>query len=137
MILVTDASAWLGMVSADEDAAYALAVAAACVATGPKVPAIFWFEVRHVLIRGERQGRVTRAGSEALLRALGAARPDAEPQPPEEPTLRLARHHNLSVYDASYLELAARLDATLATLDRKLARAAAAEGVRLFEPAHR
>ena len=41
----------------------------------------------------------------------------------------LAREHGLSFYDALYLELANRLGTTLATLDRKLARAALAEGL--------
>jgi predicted nucleic acid-binding protein len=41
--------------------------------------------------------------------------------------LTLAQRHGLSGYDAAYLELAIRLDATLATLDRSLARAARVE----------
>ena len=43
----------------------------------------------------------------------------------------LARMHNLSVYDAVYLELAKRRDAALASLDGALLRAAAEEGVQL------
>jgi predicted nucleic acid-binding protein len=38
--------------------------------------------------------------------------------------MRLARAHDLTVYDALYLELALRLGAPLATLDGKLAEAA-------------
>ena len=45
--------------------------------------------------------------------------------------LALARTHRLTVYDAAYLELALRVDAPLATLDRKLAAAARAAGVPL------
>ena len=41
----------------------------------------------------------------------------------------LARKHGLSGYDAAYLETAIRRRAQLATLDKKLARAAADEGV--------
>lgn len=37
-------------------------------------------------------------------------------------------------YDATYLSLAIEIDAPLATLDRELARAAAAEGVPLAVP---
>lgn len=44
-------------------------------------------------------------------------------------TLVLARRHGLSTYDATYLELAIRADAALATLDRPLAAAAKREGV--------
>jgi len=44
-------------------------------------------------------------------------------------TVQLATRHNLSVYDASYLELARRRGLPLATLDRALRIAAGAEGV--------
>lgn len=44
----------------------------------------------------------------------------------------LARRHKLTVYDASYLELAMRLGVPLASLDRELCAAAAACGVPLF-----
>ena len=44
-------------------------------------------------------------------------------------TLFLARRFALTAYDAAYLELAARLDAPLATADEALARAARAAGV--------
>jgi len=44
----------------------------------------------------------------------------------------LARTHRLSVYDASYLELALREAAPLATLDIELAAAARAEGSELI-----
>jgi predicted nucleic acid-binding protein len=44
----------------------------------------------------------------------------------------LARTHRLTVYDAACLELALRVDASLATLDRKLAAAARVAGVPLI-----
>jgi predicted nucleic acid-binding protein len=44
----------------------------------------------------------------------------------------LARSHGLSSYDATYLELAQRLGAALASFDRQLNGAAAAIGVALF-----
>ena len=44
------------------------------------------------------------------------------------PALALADEHNLSVYDAMYLELALRMRLPLATLDRALAAAAQAAG---------
>jgi predicted nucleic acid-binding protein len=46
--------------------------------------------------------------------------------------LALARSHALSSYDATYLELAQRLGAALASFDRQLNRAAGAIGVALF-----
>jgi predicted nucleic acid-binding protein len=41
---------------------------------------------------------------------------------------------NLSVYDAPYVHLAAQLEVTLVTMDRRLARAARALGVRAVVP---
>ncbi len=47
-------------------------------------------------------------------------------------TLLLADLHRLTVYDATYLELALRLSLPLATLDDNLRRAAQREGVKLM-----
>ena len=46
--------------------------------------------------------------------------------------LDLSRHHGLSAYQATYLELAMRRMSVLATFDKKLAEAARAAGVRVF-----
>jgi predicted nucleic acid-binding protein len=48
--------------------------------------------------------------------------------------LGLARTHNLSAYDAAYLELAVRRGLPLATLDDKLKTAATRIGVAAFKP---
>lgn len=45
--------------------------------------------------------------------------------------IHLAEHHDLTVYDALYLQLALDVDAELATLDADLARAAQSEGLTL------
>jgi predicted nucleic acid-binding protein len=47
-------------------------------------------------------------------------------------TLNLAERYGLTVYDASYLEIAARRKIPLATLDRQLRAAAASDGVQLL-----
>jgi predicted nucleic acid-binding protein len=46
-------------------------------------------------------------------------------------TLELARQHALSIYDAAYLELALRIGAALASLDKPLKTAAVKRGIRL------
>jgi predicted nucleic acid-binding protein len=46
--------------------------------------------------------------------------------------LVLARQHSLTTYDATYLELALRLSAPLATLDRQLKVVAKAAGAALY-----
>jgi predicted nucleic acid-binding protein len=49
--------------------------------------------------------------------------------PDEAAVMALARKHRLTVYDASYLELALREGVPLATLDRSLAATATSEGM--------
>ena len=67
--------------------------------------------------------------------AIWASMPIAVDRSPEEAAvLTLARRHGLTVYDASYLELAARHAAPLATLDGRLAEAARRESVSLIGP---
>jgi predicted nucleic acid-binding protein len=53
-------------------------------------------------------------------------------EPEEATVLKLARIYALTVYDASYLELALREAIPVATLDAKLAAAATAEGASLI-----
>jgi predicted nucleic acid-binding protein len=52
----------------------------------------------------------------------------------ETDLLAVARTHNLTVYDASYLELAARLALPLCTLDKQLIEATPKMGVALWQP---
>jgi predicted nucleic acid-binding protein len=58
-------------------------------------------------------------------------------EPPLSPilaqsVLALCDHHNLTVYDAAYLEVAKRIACPFATLDEALMRAALVEGVVLM-----
>ena len=131
-MLVTDASAWLGNVFPEQDARYPRAVARAVAAGGAAVPWIFWFEVRHVLLMGERRERFTAAASEEFLADLSSLGLAFDLHPGERVVLGLVRRHRLSVYDAAYLELAVRTGSTLASLDGDLKKAALAEGVPLF-----
>lgn len=50
----------------------------------------------------------------------------------DEPILTLAERHNLTAYDAAYLALTVERELPLATLDRRLAEAAAREDVPLL-----
>jgi predicted nucleic acid-binding protein len=95
-------------------------------------PVLWWFEVRNVLVVNERRGRIDPLGSAAFLADLARLRIDLDRQADGETLLALARTHRLTVYDAAYLELALRVDAPLATLDRKLAAAARTAGVPLI-----
>ena len=94
-------------------------------------PMLWWYEVHNALVVEERRGLHPRDAIDAFM-ALLAGLPVALDSAPERPeVVRIARTHGLSVYDAAYVELAKRKGLSLATLDRALAGAAAADGVAL------
>jgi predicted nucleic acid-binding protein len=96
------------------------------------VPVLWWFEIRNALIVNERRGRIARSGVSAFLRNLSRLSIVIDRSPEELQLLGLARRHRLTVYDAAYLELAARENLPLATLDNALAEAARAENMPLI-----
>lgn len=97
------------------------------------VPPLWRSEVAHVLLRAEKNSQITAADADIFLKKLRAVNIKEEHAPDEtwEKTMQLARKHNLSAYDAAYLELALRLGLPLATLDRDLQKAAKKAGVPL------
>jgi predicted nucleic acid-binding protein len=97
-------------------------------------PALWWFEVRNALIAGERRNRFDAAATAAFLLNLTRLPVTIDRAPDEASVLGLARRHNLSVYDAAYLELAGRLSAPLATCDQALTKAARSEQIVLIGP---
>lgn len=99
------------------------------------VPYLWRLEFPNALLVAERRRRV---GREQRLEILDAAVQLALRTDQMLPDIRglsaLAERRGLTVYDASYIELAARLGFDLITLDRALADAAAAEGVSVYAP---
>jgi predicted nucleic acid-binding protein len=96
------------------------------------VPALWWFEIRNIVIVNERRGRITEQQTRTFLSKLARLPILEDRTPVEAEVLALARRHYLTVYDAAYLELAIRAGCPLATLDGALIRAAQAEAVRLL-----
>ena len=132
MAFVLDASVTVSWALQDEEEPVAVAVQAMAATQTAHVPAIWWFEVRNVLLVNERRRRLTARDTSIFLGALGRAKFQVDQRPVEASILALARSHRLTVYDAAYLELAMRKVLPLATLDRALAHAARAEGVALL-----
>jgi predicted nucleic acid-binding protein len=95
------------------------------------VPEIWWFEIRNVMLIGERRGRSTKVRNELFLQFLSGLPIDVSPRTDDAPIMELARRHNLSLYDACYVDLAQQRALPLATFDQAMARAAAAEGIAL------
>jgi predicted nucleic acid-binding protein len=86
---------------------------------------------------GERRRRTTEAKVTqfvALVTSLPITIDDETTARAWQESLHLARAHNLTVYDAAYLELALRRGLPLATLDDPLKAAAAAVGVAEYKP---
>jgi len=96
------------------------------------VPALWWYELRNVLVLGERRGRLTERETARFLRDISRLAITIDSSPDEIQLLTLARRHRLTVYDAAYLDLARREALPLATLDEELATAARAEQVALI-----
>lgn len=95
-------------------------------------PALFWFEIRNVALIGLRRHRISAENLIDVLARIERAAIELEPTPSSSAVIALARRHNLTFYDAAYLELALRENLALATLDHALVRAASAEGVALI-----
>ena len=96
------------------------------------VPQHWPLEVTNVLLAAEAAGKKKAAESAEFLALLGklAIESDAETgRYAGTVTIALGRKHKLSSYDAAYLELAMRRGVALATLDKNLRKAAAAESV--------
>ena len=101
------------------------------------VPALWHLELGNVLLGAMRRSRIDQAGVEAFLSQLEAYDIAVDEQTISRArgkTLDLAQQHNLSTYDAAYLELALRRHLPLATLDRQLIAAAERAGVALSLP---
>jgi predicted nucleic acid-binding protein len=96
------------------------------------VPAVWWFEVRNLLLTGERLGRMNPIGTAGFLADLETLSIRIDRAPVSDAVLAFARTHRLTIYDAAYLELAHRIGLPLATLDQQLARAARAAEVPLL-----
>ena len=96
------------------------------------VPPVWTAEVRNALVANERRGRISPQEVEGWFDVLEGSSVTTDFHPDHRTTLSLARAHGLTFYDALYLELALRRQATLASLDDALMRAADAQGVPLL-----
>jgi predicted nucleic acid-binding protein len=131
MPFVLDASVAGPWILADEQSEAAARIAHRLLSEDALVPSLWWYEVRNLLVVCERRGRLERSESDLFLSRLADYPIKVDAEVDWDATMRLARKHQLSVYDASYLELAIRSRVQLATLDVALERAAAKEGVEL------
>ena len=130
MAIVIDASVAIAKRLRDQDGTpFADAVVERIAVEEAVVPDLFWHEVRSVLLREERNGRIEMGAADDHMQAIRLLPLSTDGDQDDGQIAALARRHGLSGYDAAYLETAMRRGAKLATLDRKLAAAAASEDV--------
>ncbi len=134
-MFVLDCSLTMAWVFDDEEEPLAAAVRDRLADTIAIVPSVWPLETSNALLVAERRGRLTEAESVrflTVLRSLPVNVEAASSLRSVDHLLSLAREVGLTVYDASYLELAMRHGVPLATLDKRLSAAAAAVGVEVL-----
>jgi predicted nucleic acid-binding protein len=133
--LVLDCSLTIARVFPDEWTPAVLRVFDEIPVQGAWVTELWRIEVANVLSLSVRKGRVSSARRDEVLSDLEFLPIEIDQETGSRAwtdTLKLAEHHGLTLYDATYLELALRRSLPLATLDLDLRRAAQAEGVPLM-----
>lgn len=133
MTFVIDASATLSWAFDDEAGSLSKRSLARLLEEGESAhaPLLWWIEIRAVLVANERRKRTTEQRSTAFLGLLSRLPITLHALPEEGALLSLARRCGLTVYDATYVELANRLSLPLLTLDRAMRLAAKAEAVEI------
>lgn len=99
------------------------------------VPAWWFIELTNVLALAEKRGRITTVKTADFISLIEGFDLEVDGDAPGrafDHVMRLCRAHNLTAYDAIYLDLALRRQLPLATLDEPLRKAATASGVSLL-----
>lgn len=134
MMFVLDASVTLAWFFPDESSDYAVSILHRFKENSAIVPPIWPQEVANALVVGMRRSRISDEQVAVVVRLLQEL-PIEIDQPMITRTfdgaVSIAVKQGLSVYDASYLELAQRLQYPLATADAKLSLAARAVNIEL------
>ncbi len=132
MTIVVDTSLIIAWLLQEERSSQAEEVARLIIEDGAWVPQLFSIEVANVLLQAVRRKRITELYADEQLRRLEDVSLSIDPETNDHSwstTYRLAVDEGLTVYDATYLELALRRDAVVATLDADLAAAARRRGL--------
>lgn len=100
-------------------------------------PALLSFEFANQLWKKTRRGELDEPGLRRATERFDAIGAALEPPPTFEAIGRIAAlavGYDLTAYDASYLEMALRIQAGIATLDSRLARAGRTAGLAVTCP---
>jgi predicted nucleic acid-binding protein len=132
-MIVIDASAALAL-AFNEDS-FANRFAEQLAAERLIAPPIWRLEVDNVILRNERQHLITAEQGNRVLAALDTICDeivDSQSDETLEQLAAFARPHQLTAYDAAYLDVALKTAATLLTLDQNLIDAANRLGLPCF-----
>ncbi|MCX6608333.1 MAG: type II toxin-antitoxin system VapC family toxin [Acidobacteria bacterium] len=134
---VLDVSACLPWCYEDEQTAFSDALLDwAALGSHLHVPSIWPLEIVNALLQGVRRKRLPAERAKEFLEQLKALEFRIDPVPTLADLARLyglAGRHQLTSYDAAYLDLAMRTGLPLASLDDALRKAAIAENVLLVD----
>ncbi len=134
-LCVLDSSAALAWVMPGEGDAATEALLDDVASAGAVAPGLWSLETANLLLAAERRGRITLAERQQALATLKELPIRIDPHTAAHAwgdALHLASSRGLTLYDASYLELALRFGLPLASLDRELRETAAGCGVALL-----
>ena len=137
MRLIIDTSVAIAWTATQQSTPLSVAASIATVEDGALVPFHFQLELTNALLALERRRRLTQSAVDHSLAMYDDLDLEIDGIDFEEiriSTFALARHYQLTTYDAVYLELALRVQLPLATRDEALATAAAKAGAKLFAP---
>lgn len=101
------------------------------------VPSFWPLEVGNALIVAERRKRIDKVESDKFIERLNLFPINIEIHDPKRifsEIVPLAREHQLSTYDAAYLDLALRRNLPIAALDASIVKAAKKCRIALFKP---
>ncbi|MEX0677726.1 MAG: type II toxin-antitoxin system VapC family toxin [Pirellulales bacterium] len=133
--LIVDPSVALAWCFLDEATPAARNLLEAAAKESILVPAWWYLEVANALIVAERRGRIDAAKSGEFIALVNSLSVEIDTEGPDrafDHLMPLCRAHQLTCYDAVYLDLALRRQLPLATLDEPLRKAAKKLRVRLL-----
>jgi predicted nucleic acid-binding protein len=124
---VLDASAALSWCFVDERTKASIDLLRAVSQQGALVPNLWFLEVANSIWMAEKKQRLKTAEANALIDMLSKLPIEVEEVNSNavwSTVMELARTHDLTIYDSTYLDLAVRNKLKLATFDKKLISAA-------------
>ncbi|OGQ33478.1 MAG: hypothetical protein A3F16_08775 [Deltaproteobacteria bacterium RIFCSPHIGHO2_12_FULL_43_9] len=130
---VLDCSVTMGWCFREESDSYVAKILYSFEDAEAVVPFLWCYEVCNVLTLAERKKRISTTEATRFLSIITELPIIIdEKSDVMKDILVLARHHEISAYDAAYLELALRLGLPLATLDRGLTAVLEKTGIKKY-----